>query len=59
MAAKKPLKGAEPEEKSGLNYGEILLNFLNPLRNPNSLALYAIILINVLDKLNPNTRPSF
>lgn len=59
MAAKKPRKGAEPEEKSGLNYGEVLLNFLNPLRNPNSLALYAIILINVLDKLNPNTPSSF
>lgn len=47
-------KEAKNEEKS-VNF----LNYLNPLKNPNSLAVYAILLINILDKLNPNTPSSF
>lgn len=35
-----------------IDYGKILLNFLNPFVNPNSLALYAILIINILAKFS-------
>lgn len=44
------------EEKitSSTPWSKIFLAFLNPLRNPNSLFLYLLLIVTVLGKINEN-----
>jgi hypothetical protein len=57
-AAPKAAKGtaksvfSRPALASDTPWSSILVAFLNPLRNPNSLFLYLLIIVSVLGKLN-------
>mmetsp|Transcript_18241 Transcript_18241/g.32145 ORF Transcript_18241/g.32145 Transcript_18241/m.32145 type:complete len:178 (+) Transcript_18241:83-616(+) len=42
------------QPKPEIDWGKILLAFLTPWRNPNSLFLYLLIIVSVLGKLNEN-----
>ena len=43
-----------PKMSNDTPLGSILLAFLNPLRNPNSLFLYLLVIVSVLGKINEN-----
>jgi hypothetical protein len=43
-----------PKISSETPWSSILVAFLNPLRNPNSLFLYLLLIVSVLGKLNEN-----
>ncbi|KAL3802982.1 hypothetical protein HJC23_011605 [Cyclotella cryptica] len=57
-ASAKPAKGtaksvfSRPALSSDTPWSTILVAFLNPLRNPNSLFLYLLLIVSVLGKLN-------
>jgi hypothetical protein len=44
----------QPKLSTDTPWSSILVAFLNPLRNPNSLFLYLLIIVSVLGKLNEN-----
>ena len=43
-----------PKLSNETPWASILVAFLNPLRNPNSLFLYLLVIVSVLGKLNEN-----
>lgn len=43
-----------PKMSNETPLASILLAFLNPLRNPNSLFLYLLVIVSVLGKMNEN-----
>ena len=43
-----------PKLSNDTKWSTILVAFLNPLRNPNSLFLYLLVIVSVLGKFNEN-----
>ena len=40
--------------KADLDWGKIIVAFLTPWRNPNSIFLYMLIILNILGNMNPH-----
>lgn len=55
LTAKKPNKksggGAEEEKKQVVDPLELFILFMTPWRNPNSIFLYMLIIINILGRM--------
>ena len=42
------------DAKADLDWGKIIVAFLTPWRNPNSIFLYMLIILNILGNMNPH-----
>ena len=51
FAAKKPNKSTEEEKKQVVDPLELFILFMTPWRNPNSIFLYMLIILNILGRM--------
>ena len=54
ITSKKKEKTTVTGNDADLDWGKIIVAFLTPWRNPNSIFLYMLIILNILGNMNPH-----